>query len=71
VLHINRQDLIDYVNGVFMDFRNGKGRACDEVACERACKDLAEGKEVTLLIDSVPFSTIKLENGIYAEKRIE
>jgi len=66
-LTCDRQSLIMYSEGILLDFRQGRGRMCNEVEVERAFEALEKGETVYLLEAGRIVSSIKEICGCWEE----
>lgn len=70
---VERQQFINWTNGIFLDFKRGKGIIVNERMCQKAHDSAQKGEEIGFTIDGELISTAKLDKktGNIVEKRIK
>jgi hypothetical protein len=70
MITVDRNQFIAWTEGIFLDRNANHCLAVDEEACEKANKDLFEGKKIMLLINGRTFSYMEKQDDKFLESKI-
>ena len=69
---VDKQDLIMWSEGVYLEFKNGKGYCVNEIACQAAQDALDRGEIVGLTVKNRLVSYVKKKgDGYYEQPRTD